>query len=74
MKLPKRTLSAIVAAFGAVALTGCGGLSASKSVSPLDFILPGLVGSPQAPKAGPETPPKTSEDPAAPVLDIASVR
>lgn len=28
--------------------TGCGGINASKSVSPLDFILPGLI------KTGPQ--------------------
>jgi len=27
----------------AVGVTGCGGINASKSVSPLDFILPGLI-------------------------------
>jgi len=36
-----------VGAFLAIALlsltAGCGGLNASKSVSPLDFILPGLL-------------------------------
>lgn len=36
-------------------VTGCGGISASKSVSPLDFLLPGLV------KADP--PPQPSTEP-----------
>ncbi|MEK7782135.1 MAG: hypothetical protein AAB370_11610 [Verrucomicrobiota bacterium] len=27
----------------AIFATGCGGINASKSVSPLDFILPGLI-------------------------------
>lgn len=37
----------------AIFATGCGGINASKSVSPLDFILPGLIKT--APQ--PETPP-----------------
>jgi len=33
----------------AVLATGCGGINASKSVSPLDFILPGLIKTGPAP-------------------------
>jgi len=40
----------------AMLAVGCGGINASKSVSPLDFILPGLI------KTGPQptNPPATS--------------
>ena len=33
----------ILAAVLVTMVTGCGGISASKSVSPLDFFLPGLM-------------------------------
>ncbi len=29
-----------------LAMSGCGGINASKTVSPLDFILPGLIKAP----------------------------
>jgi hypothetical protein len=47
-------------AFAAVLVlcgTGCGGISASKSVSPLDFLLPGLM------KADPPAQPSTEPAP-----------
>jgi hypothetical protein len=41
----------------AVALTGCSGINASKSVSPIDFLLPGLhiQNSPPSPAIPSET-------------------
>lgn len=40
----------------AAVATGCGGINASKSVSPLDFILPGLI------RTGPQpVPPAASQ-------------
>jgi hypothetical protein len=37
------TAGALVSTLIAVAGTGCSGINATKSVSPLDFILPGLM-------------------------------
>ena len=46
-------------------LSGCGGISASRTVSPLDFFLPGII------KAdGPA--PATPQNPAVPAAKIAS--
>jgi hypothetical protein len=36
-----------------MATAGCGGINASKSVSPLDFILPGLIKTAPQPGAPP---------------------
>jgi hypothetical protein len=36
-----------------IATAGCGGINASKSVSPLDFILPGLIKTAPQPIAPP---------------------
>jgi len=49
-------------------MTGCSGVNASRSVSPLDFLLPGLVGNKPAPDSKP-LPPKT-----APGIEVAQVR
>ena len=40
-----------MAIFVALAMTtgGCGGINASQSVSPLDFLLPGIIKNDQAP-------------------------
>ncbi len=47
-------------------LAGCGGINASKSVSPIDFLLPGLM------KAEPkETPPDTTIPAQKPVTQVA---
>ena len=40
----------------AVFATGCGGINASKSVSPLDFILPGLLKTAPQPATPPGNP------------------
>jgi hypothetical protein len=44
----------------AVMATGCGGISASKSVSPLDFFMPGLM---QNRPASPQIPTETNSVP-----------
>jgi len=36
-------------AAGSLLLTGCGGINASRSVSPLDFLLPGIIKADPAP-------------------------
>ena len=40
---PLATSHALALALVATLATGCSGINASKSVSPLDFILPGLL-------------------------------
>ena len=40
----------------AIFVAGCGGINASKSVSPLDFILPGLIKTGPLPVAPPGSP------------------
>ena len=44
----------------AATATGCGGINASKSISPLDFIMPGLMQNHPKP---PETPIETTNAP-----------
>ncbi len=39
----RRLARAAIAVAGAVLCAGCSGINASKSVSPLDFLLPGLM-------------------------------
>jgi len=51
----------------AVVAAGCGGIHASKSVSPLDFILPGLIQTPTVPQ-------DLSPDPTNTVNLVAQVR
>lgn len=51
----------------AVAATGCGGIRASRSVSPLDFFLPGLI------RTGPQ-PLRPSLDQTNSVQVVAQVR
>jgi len=43
---------------------GCGGISASKTISPLDFFLPGIIKADPAP---------TPQSPAAPVTNTVPV-
>jgi hypothetical protein len=38
-----RRVSMACAILAVIAGTGCGGINASKSISPLDFLLPGLT-------------------------------
>lgn len=74
MKMLKRSAAGLLAAAGIAGLTGCGGMSASQGISPLDFLLPGLVGngsktnSPVSSQAG-----QMAGVPASPV-SVASVR
>lgn len=44
-----RFIPIVVAALAVAGGSGCGGVSASKSISPLDFILPGLTENPKRP-------------------------
>jgi hypothetical protein len=37
-----KTIMSVLLAMFALLVTGCSGINASKSVSPLDFLLPGL--------------------------------
>jgi hypothetical protein len=54
---------ALLAAFSLL-LAGCGGISASRTVSPLDFLLPGII------KADPAPSP---QNPAAPATNTVPV-
>ena len=54
---------ALLATF-ALMLAGCGGISASRTVSPLDFLLPGII------KADPAPAP---QNPVAPVTNTVPV-
>jgi hypothetical protein len=44
-------------------LAGCGGISASRTVSPLDFLLPGLIKADPAPASPNPTTPATNSIP-----------
>jgi hypothetical protein len=74
MKLLKRSLAGLLAAAGIAGSTGCGGMSASPSISPLDFLLPGLVGN-SLKNTSPDTATTNATAvPSAPVVAVASVR
>jgi len=51
----KQVLGLYAFAFALIAAvaTGCSGINASKSISPLDFLLPGLMQNCPPPPAGP---------------------
>lgn len=59
MKIEIKQVSAracLLAVLAAVLTAGCSGINASKSVSPLDFILPGLHVQRTTPPSGPPAP------------------
>jgi hypothetical protein len=68
MKPVKRLAILVLAVVGIAGLTGCGGFQASRTISPLDMLLPGLVGS----EPTKETPAVENQPP--PHLVVASVR
>jgi hypothetical protein len=73
MRLLKKCVVAGLGMVALAALTGCSGINASRSVSPLDFLLPGF-GEKKPSKAPSEAVSGSEEDssPSAPV--VASVR
>lgn len=60
MKVSRRAGSLAVLALAANLLTGCGGISGSKSVSPASILLPGLIRN-TAPKPAPAEASKAPE-------------
>ncbi|HUR45303.1 MAG TPA: hypothetical protein VMZ27_05430 [Candidatus Saccharimonadales bacterium] len=60
MKLEKRIMALLLCSVTlAIFTTGCGGIRASKSISPLDFLLPGLLRN--DPASGPLSPDSAPE-------------
>ena len=43
VRLSSKILCLALLSAGSLLLAGCGGISASRTVSPLDFILPGII-------------------------------
>ena len=65
--MTKRKLVQVVGcAILAVCTAGCGGLNAGGSVSPLDFLLPGLIQN----RPAPATPPANSTNTVAVVAQV----
>ncbi len=62
----RKLVQAVGCAILAVATAGCGGINASKSVSPLDFILPGLIQT----RPTPMTPPANATNTVALVAQV----
>lgn len=72
MKLLKKAAAASLALTAAAFLTGCGGFSASPSISPASFFLPGFVGAEREDAGAPR--PEPSSDEVRPGLHVASAR
>lgn len=62
-------LSLALLAVGTALGTGCGGISATKSISPASFFLPGLMQADPAPAIPPAATPATQ-----PVVTVAQSR
>ncbi len=61
VRLSWKFLRLVLLAALPLAVTGCGGINASKTVSPLDFFLPGLIKN-DAPAKAPVLPVGTSPE------------
>lgn len=64
MKMDRRRLPVAMLGLAAVFLAGCGGVSASRSVSPASFFVPGLMKNDLPRQEAPGTPTPTLQKPA----------
>jgi hypothetical protein len=66
VRISRKFLGLALLSGGTLLLAGCGGLSAAQTISPLDFLLPGIL----------KTAPPQTNSPAVliPPVQIASVR
>jgi hypothetical protein len=74
MKSVKRPAVLVLAVIGIAGLTGCGGFQASRTISPLDMLLPGLVGTEPTKGTPAADHSDSAENQPAPHLAVASVR